>query len=250
MRLVRLAARTGPSHRVSVRSGRGRRVASHDPPLSTLAVARSGDFSAVRCGCGFTACGDSAMSDLFLPVPGWPEYEANCFGCVRRAVSSRVYGIGRQLKPWICKGNGYWYVTLHRPGARKNFQLHRLIALLFIPGRSVRRCEVAHVNGIRSDLNLENLRWSTPVENQADRLHTKTHAVGEANPAAKYTRAEINRIRQLRSEGYSRHEVADAVGIPYKYVCEILKGRRWAKCAPDEKEVRELREARHGNARA
>lgn len=61
--------------------------------------------------------------------------------------------------------NGYLQVTLWKDGQVEYFQVHRLVAAHFIPNPE-NKPEVDHINAIRHDNRLENLRWVTHSENQ------------------------------------------------------------------------------------
>ena len=59
---------------------------------------------------------------------------------------------------------GYIQVSLCKNGKQKSFKVHRLLATAFIPNPENKSC-VDHINGIRDDNRLENLRWVTHREN-------------------------------------------------------------------------------------
>lgn len=60
---------------------------------------------------------------------------------------------------------GYYRVILYKKGLRyKSFQIHRLVAMAFIHNPN-NKPQVDHVNTIRVDNRVENLRWVTYKEN-------------------------------------------------------------------------------------
>ena len=72
-------------------------------------------------------------------------------------------GWTKEIKPRKNK-DGYMQVNLCKNGKQKTFSVHRLLALHFIPNPE-NKTEVDHINGIRHDNRLENLRWLTRKEN-------------------------------------------------------------------------------------
>jgi len=60
--------------------------------------------------------------------------------------------------------NGYMRVGLCKDGKSKTFKVHRLIGKAFIPNPLNKPC-IDHINQIRDDNRLINLRWATYSEN-------------------------------------------------------------------------------------
>lgn len=69
------------------------------------------------------------------------------------------------LKPCITK-KGYLRLSLTlKDKNKKNFSVHVLVAKTFIENLDASKTQVNHINGIKTDNNLENLEWVTPSEN-------------------------------------------------------------------------------------
>ena len=69
---------------------------------------------------------------------------------------------GKFLSPGTDR-DGYKKVVLTRNGKRRNFTVHRLVALAYIPNPECKPT-VNHINGVKDDNRVENLEWSTYKE--------------------------------------------------------------------------------------
>ena len=85
----------------------------------------------------------------------------------------------RYLKPWK-GGKGYLYVDLCKDGKGKAVSIHRLIGLNYIPNPENKKC-IDHINRIRTDNRIENLRWATDSENCQNRSLNKDNKSGTQN---------------------------------------------------------------------
>lgn len=79
---------------------------------------------------------------------------------------------------------GYLYVGLCKDGVVRKFKVHRLVAQAFIPNTD-NKPYIDHINSIRDDNRVENLRWVDSTENM-NNPHTQERIsiskVGERNP--------------------------------------------------------------------
>lgn len=81
-------------------------------------------------------------------------------------ILSLKYKNGRKptlKKPNLCK-EGYYVINLCKDYKNKICRVHRLIAEAFIPNPE-NKPQVDHINAVRTDNRIENLRWVTNFEN-------------------------------------------------------------------------------------
>lgn len=111
------------------------------------------------------------MEEIWKEVCGYEGlYEISSIGNFRscdRVIKNRNHHQkikGRLRKTQICRTTGYYMVTLNKNGKCTNTTIHRLMAEAFIPNPE-NKPFVDHINGIRSDNRIENLRWCTNQEN-------------------------------------------------------------------------------------
>lgn len=65
--------------------------------------------------------------------------------------------------------NGYEMVSLSKDGKEYSFKVHRLVAEAFIPNPENKPC-IDHINTIKTDNRVENLRWVTHKENMNNEI--------------------------------------------------------------------------------
>lgn len=106
--------------------------------------------------------------EIWKDIPGYEGlYRISNLGNVK----SLKFGKERILRPGKDNHN-YLIVVLCKDGKHKTRLIHRLVAFAFIPKVEGKEF-VDHINGIRDDNRIENLRWCTHRENDSFPLSRK-----------------------------------------------------------------------------
>lgn len=117
-----------------------------------------------------------AVIETFKPVKGYEGlYEVSDYGCVR-SLNYNHTGTCKELKN---KKNCYGYeqIGLCRGGKPKYFSIHRLVWEAF-NGPIPEGLQIDHINTIRDDNRLANLRVVTSKENNANPISVENHREG------------------------------------------------------------------------
>lgn len=121
-------------------------------------------------------------------------------------------------------------------GVSHPYFLHRIIAEAFIPNPN-NLPQIDHINTIRDDNRIENLRWVTPKENMNNPL-TRLRCSDTGKRKYKDGTCLIanisrRRVRMLNKQGIALKEfnsikdAAKEVGVSYTSISNVLRG--WTK---------------------
>lgn len=110
---------------------------------------------------------------------------------------------------------GYLEYVFFYEGERKYVQAHRLVAKTFIPNPENKPC-IDHINTIRDDNRVQNLRWCTPQENILNPITYKRINDVKKKPIVGMDKngnevCRFNCVNDAINAGYSKHigEVAN-----------------------------------------
>lgn len=136
--------------------------------------------------------------------------------------------LGKRGKPLATyqTDKGYVLVRLYFDGKATSKHLHRILAECFLekPESCV---EVDHINTIRNDNRLENLRWVTKEQNVQHSYDSGNRVVsGERNANCKTTEGVVREICKLIAKGYKPSKIRD-LGYDYKLVRVINTKQNW-----------------------
>lgn len=157
---------------------------------------------------------------------GYPDYKISRTGVLK---SKRKYKKWKRI--YGCLVNSYIRVTLVRTIISKKtgkiikrkriLPLHKIVLTVFI-GERPYGMVARHLNDIKIDNRLSNLRWGTPKENAQDRV------INEGQ-IAKITEEDAIKIKRAYSS-YKRNggRLARKYGLSRVQINRIAKGQSWA----------------------
>ena len=165
--------------------------------------------------------GRKLYKEIWRPIKGFENYMVSNLGRVK----SLYHGKEKILKP--INNSGYLMVNLYKNGKRKKYLIHRLVAIAFIPNTD-NKTEVDHINTIRTDNRVENLRWVTSKENSNNELSKKNYS--KSNKGRKYSEETKDKKRkkiyciELDKVFNSIKEASEELNISKGSICLVCKG--------------------------
>lgn len=128
-------------------------------------------------------------------INGFEEYQIDTNGV--------IYNKNGSIKKYSLNPKGYCIVNFIVNGKRKGFQVHRLVALQFIPNPN-NLPQVNHIDGNKQNNSVKNLEWCSREENMRhsfDVLHRKPSHTREIIGINKSTGEVIFRFNSLADAG-------------------------------------------------
>lgn len=145
-----------------------------------------------------------------MKIEDYPNYSINESGTVINITTNKVLKWRKTLK-------GYCYVTLYKEGVPKNYFIHRLVALAFIPNPDNLPC-VNHIDEDKTNNCVNNLEWCTQAYNNNYGTRTERSCV----KVAQYSK-DGEFIKQYSSV----KEAANAVGVGPTCISKVLNSSRY-----------------------
>jgi hypothetical protein len=166
--------------------------------------------------------------EIWKDVPGFEGlYSVSNLQRVRsnkRKSSGSYFTVGDKiLRPGV-HSYGYPKFTLCKDGKLHYLQLHRIMALAFIPNPDNLPC-INHIDNDPKNNSIENLEWCTWKHNtrQAYRQERLTK-LGERNHMAKLTEEQV---LDIFNSTLTTKDAAKKYSVSYQAALDIRSGRRW-----------------------
>jgi hypothetical protein len=151
-------------------------------------------------------------------IEGFEDYEISNQGNVMSYKNRKV----TLMKLAISK-QGYIRVPLYLFTKKYRIQVHRLVLKHFGPPQPPNTTP-DHLNRIRHDNRIENLRWATPEEQRENMVSAK----GEAHGCSKLTEKQVREIKSKLLENHTRKSLASEYGVSKTLISYIRLGKSWS----------------------
>lgn len=158
------------------------------------------------------------LNEEWRPVIGYEGlYEVSNLGNVRS-----LYRYKKQLKLLLDK-RGYYIVGLYKNKKFNSKSVHRLVAIAFLNNDS-NKYAVNHIDGCKLNNNINNLEWVTRNENAKHASLNKLYKGrrGSKCNLAKLTDGQIEKIKLLRTQGYTQAQIAKEFNVHQTNIHYIL----------------------------
>lgn len=151
--------------------------------------------------------------EIWKPVVGYESnYEVSNFGRVKTIRHNVIGKDGRIMnfepkikKPSITR-KGYYYVNLSKNGKKKCHKIHKLVMEAFVPN-SENKPYIDHINTIKTDNRVCNLRWVSSKENTQNPLTMKhiidACATNECKEKQRQTKKKLGILNNRPIEQYT-----------------------------------------------
>lgn len=174
------------------------------------------------------------MTKKHSPEGGWVDvlgyegkYQVNTKGEVRSFNYGRMNKICL-LKPSV-NGRGYLQVVLSKDNKTRAKVVHRLVAEAFIPNEE-NKPFIDHINNIKTDNRVENLRWVTHKENMNNPLTRERFSISaKKRPISENALKNWQRriyCKELNKTFDSITQASKELNIPIACICRVCSGNR------------------------
>lgn len=139
------------------------------------------------------------MNEIWKTITGCPGYEVSSFGRVK-SLNYNKTGCEQILKNRVCT-SGYFIVNIKG----KSCFVHKLVAEAFIENK-LNKKHVDHINTIKTDNRVDNLRWVTQNEN-CNNIITRKH-MSDSSKGMKLSEETRKKISDARYQYLERQRSA------------------------------------------
>ena len=163
------------------------------------------------------------METIWKEISGFPDYLVSNKG----GIMSIKFGNKRMLKP-VLSDKGYYRIEFYKNKQRRRFLVHRLVCIAFLEN-PLNKATVNHIDGVKTNNNINNLEWATSLENIKHAYMTGLAASGEKHHSSKLTEKDVIDIRNAYAKGgVSYGMLARAYKVNHPAISSVIRGETWA----------------------
>jgi len=175
------------------------------------------------------------MSEIWRPVPTKPfdeVYEVSNEGNLKRTKNIHGNPSNKILAKRVVN-KGYYQAKLNHNNKTLHIQMHRLVALVFIPN-PLKKEQINHLDGNKTNNTVSNLEWCTGSENirhSIDVLGNKhyggIYAKGE-QISKKLKESDVLKIREPWETGnYTHRSLGKVFNVSFATIGSIVRRQTW-----------------------
>lgn len=157
--------------------------------------------------------------EIWKEIPGFKDYEVSTLGRIKSYKLNKESILCLKKHP-----RGYLFVHLCGPQGRKKVVIHQCVMEVFGPERPP-NTTVDHINRIRSDNRIENLRWATEKEQRQNSIPARQ--LGEKNPDSRLTSDQVLEIKKRLGRNESSRKIALDYNVSKTSILNIKNKKLW-----------------------
>lgn len=163
-------------------------------------------------------------------IPGFSGYFVSKYGDVystrRIGHTARDSTDGKLRRLQLHKNGLYLRVNLKINRKVYNKRVHLLILETFVGPRPADHV-TRHIDGNCTNNRLDNLKWGTRQENEADKKRHGKAIVGSQHKLAKLNEEKVYQARLLYKQGWLQRDLAQKFGVTRRTMGDALNRKTW-----------------------
>lgn len=183
--------------------------------------------------------------EIWRDIPGFEGlYQVSNLGRIKslprsyRICNKATVSKGETIMKSKLREDGYHSIELNYMGKPTRMQVHRAVALAFIPNPE-NKPQIDHINTVRDDNRVENLRWVTAAENHRNPISMLNYGnvpklIGEDNPLFEEKSPDAKPVLQFDKAGnlIARYSCCHQAmrrnkGFNYSNIARACRGERY-----------------------
>ena len=187
---------------------------------------------------------ESLEGEIWMPIIGWEKYHRiSSFGRLTSLCKSALGEVWprkkeKLLKPHLNTHTGYYaYVFSQwgRGGKDKRMNIHRLVAIHFIPNL-MNLPEVNHIDGCKTNNHVSNLEWVTREQNIRHGFDTGLIRILKGEEASN-SKLTSHQVLDIYNSKIGPRALSRELGIPYSVIASIRNGASWSHITGAPKKI-------------